>query len=106
MNRPVTIRAAGSEDALALRRLAALDSAPVPALPALLLEQGTEPRAAVSLLDGAVVADPFHRTIELVALLELRAAQLSPARGAARGGGARERRGRRRPAFRPIAVWR
>ena len=104
MNRPVTIRAAGSEDAPALRRLAALDSAAVPALPALLVEEGTEPRAAVSLRDGAVVADPFHRTLELVALLELRAEQVRPAGNGAQGGGARERRGRGRPALRPLAV--
>ena len=36
-------------------------------------------RAALSLADGAVVADPFCRTLELVHLLKARAAQLSGA---------------------------
>lgn len=103
MNPPVTIRAAGCEDAPVLRRLAALDSAPVPVLPALLLEEGTEPRAAVSLADGAVVADPFHRTLELVALLELRAEHVRPPPSGAPGGGARESRRRGRAALSPLA---
>jgi hypothetical protein len=32
--------------------------------------------AAISLADGAVIADPFHLTGDLVALLRVRAAQL------------------------------
>jgi len=103
---PVTIRAAGPGDAAAMRRVAALDSAPVPALPALVLEEGHEARAAVSLVDGAVVADPFHRTVELVALLELRAEQVRPEGSGQRGGGAREPRRRWRSALRPLAVGR
>jgi hypothetical protein len=36
-----------------------------------------EPRAALPLNGGPVLADPFHRTAELVSLLEMRAAQLN-----------------------------
>ncbi len=106
MSGPVTIRMAGPEDTAAMRRVAALDSAPVPALPALLLEEGHEARAAVSLVDGAVVADPFHRTLELVALLELRADQVRPEWTGAPGGGTREPRRRKRPALRALSVGR
>jgi hypothetical protein len=35
-----------------------------------------EIRAAVSLSDGTAIADPFHRTADLVALAETRAHQL------------------------------
>jgi hypothetical protein len=75
----VTIRHAFPDDALALVRLAARDSAEAPALPVLVAEVDGEVRAALSLRDGAVIADPFHRTRELVELLSSRAAQLSAA---------------------------
>jgi hypothetical protein len=72
----VTIRFARPEDREALHRLAGLDSAPVPVEPVLLAEIAGEPRAALSLHDGSVVANPFEPTAALVELLEARARQL------------------------------
>jgi hypothetical protein len=72
----VTIRVGTPDDAPALKRLAALDSADVPAGPILVAEVGGELRAAVSLGDRAVVADPFHPTAPLVQLLLKRAEQV------------------------------
>lgn len=72
----IVIRPALPEDQHALVRLAGLDSAPVPAAPLLLAEAGGELRAARSLHDGAVIADPFHPTLSLQALLATRAGQL------------------------------
>jgi hypothetical protein len=65
----ITIRAASTADELAIIRLAALDSAPVPRAPLVLAEVEGELRVAVSADDLAVVADPFQRTAELAALL-------------------------------------
>jgi hypothetical protein len=73
----VTIRYADSLDETALVMLAALDSADALALPALVAEVEGELRAALSLIDSAVIADPFHPTVELVALLHTRAEQLA-----------------------------
>jgi hypothetical protein len=75
----VTIRNAFPDDALALVRLAALDSAEVPSGPMLVAEVNGEVRAALSLRDGAAIADPFRRTRALVELLSARAAQLTTA---------------------------
>jgi len=72
----LTLRFAFPDDALALSRLAALDSGEVPAQPVLLAEVDGEMHAALSLTDGQVVADPFRRTVALVALLRARAQQL------------------------------
>ena len=70
----VVIRPAqGIEDAVALRSLAELDSKKVAAGPALLAEVDGEARAALFLADGRVVADPFHPTSDLAALLRARA---------------------------------
>ena len=74
------IRPAHAADAVAVRRLAALDSRGAPRDPVLLGEMDGEPVAALSLADGHVVADPFRPTAELVALLRVRAA--TPARRA------------------------
>jgi len=71
MSKPITIRQARSEDRDAIVRLAALDEAPVPAGPSLLAFEGQELAAARPLAGGAAVADPFRRTAELVALLDL-----------------------------------
>jgi hypothetical protein len=82
----LTIRIAVPADAEALRRLAQLDSAPVPA-PALMLiaEVAGELRAAVPLYEGRPIADPFRPTAGLVALLTERKRQIAaPRRGAAR----------------------
>lgn len=65
----IVIRPAYADDELALRRLATLDSASVPAAPLLLGEIEGELRAALSLEDGTAVADPFFPTLHLVELL-------------------------------------
>jgi hypothetical protein len=102
---PVTLRFGFPDDALALARLAALESAVAPAQPVLLAEVAGQLRAALSLSDGTVVSDPFFPSAAVVELLRARARQLT-------GG---DRRGarrvvRRRPrAPRPrvrIADWR
>jgi hypothetical protein len=77
MHEVVTLRFAFPDDATAIFRLASLDSAEPPAGQLLLAEVAGELRAAVSLHDGSVIADPFHRTAALVALLRERAAQLT-----------------------------
>ncbi len=72
---PITIRPACADDDAGLARLAELDSTDrVPPAPVLLAEVGGELRAALSLHDGSTVADPFHLTADLVALLRARAA--------------------------------
>ena len=77
----LTIRMAVPADAEALRRLAQLDSAPTPApAPMLIAEVAGELRAAVPLYGGREIADPFHPTAELVALLAERTRQLAPPR--------------------------
>jgi hypothetical protein len=83
---PVTVRLAVADDARELTRIAELDSAPRPADPLLIGERAGQPIAALSLADGAIVANPFVASADVVALLRLRALQL-------RG---RSRRGRRR----------
>lgn len=72
--RPITIRRATVDDDAAVRRVAELDSSQVPAAPLLLAEVDGEVRAAVSLADGAFVADPFHYTAAIVELLDACAA--------------------------------
>ncbi|MGH2887850.1 MAG: hypothetical protein ACRDPA_34995 [Solirubrobacteraceae bacterium] len=57
----------------------------MPAAPLLLAEADGALRAALSLRDGAVIADPFHRTAPLVSLLVARSQQLH-------GGPSRRRR--------------
>jgi hypothetical protein len=72
----IVIRPDGPQDQQGLTRLAGLDSASVPRSPLLVAEVGGELRAAVSLADGAAIADPFHRTASLLVLLRMRAEQL------------------------------
>jgi len=81
---PLTLRLARADDAPALDRLAALDSARSPAQPVLLAEVGGALHAALSLSERTVVADPFRPTAELIELPRARAAQLSPTRPPAR----------------------
>jgi hypothetical protein len=69
----ITIRPGYADDHLALARLAALDSASVPAEPLLVAELDGELSAALSLPDGTSIADPFRPTADLVALLRAHA---------------------------------
>jgi hypothetical protein len=73
-----TIRFAYPDDEDALRHLAALDSQPVPPGPLLVAEVAGEVWAAVSLAgEPRSIADPFHHTAELIALLRDRADRLT-----------------------------
>src|SRR4051812_47629345 len=72
----VVIRRATDADGPALAALSALDSAPMPLGSALVAEVAGVPRAVLPLDGGRAFGDPFARTDELVALLELRAAQI------------------------------
>jgi len=87
----VTVRRSGSGDDIALARLAALDSARPPRGPALIAEGDSRMLAALPLGSGRPIADPFEPTAELVALLELRRAQIESA-GASDAGRGRPRR--------------
>lgn len=87
----VTVRRTTAGDAGALARLAALDSASPPRGPALVAEADSRLLAALPLGSGRPIADPFEPTAEMVALLELRRAQID----AANNGDAARRRGLR-----------
>lgn len=71
----ITLRPAYADDDTAVRRLAALDSSPLPPRPLLLAEADGVLRAALSTRDGSSIADPFYRSARLVALLRAHAAQ-------------------------------
>jgi hypothetical protein len=71
------IRRTTPDDVDALRRLAALDSRRPIESDALVAEVDGELLAAVSLTGDEAVADPFRHTVDLVAMLEMRAAQLA-----------------------------
>ena len=81
----ITVRSAVASDLSALARLAELDSATPPRGPALIAEADSRMLAALPLGSGRPIADPFEPTAEIVALLQLRAAQLSEAEGDGRG---------------------
>ena len=87
LREPVTVRFAVAGDACELTRLAELDSASRPRDPLLIGERSGRLVAALSLADGAIVANPFVASADVVALLRLRARQLRGEAG---------RRGRRR----------
>ena len=71
----ITIRLAHAGDEPDLRRLAALDSAEgPPPSPLMLAEVDGAIRAALSLRDGAAIADPFYPTAQIVELLRAHAA--------------------------------
>jgi hypothetical protein len=72
----ITIRTAGPADLVALGRLAQRDSRPVPDGELLIALVGGEARAAISLASDETIADPFHRTEELVGMLTMRRARL------------------------------
>jgi hypothetical protein len=73
---PLTIRIATAGDAPTLRRLAELDSASPLTGRVLVAEMKGVPVAAVSLVTGAVTADPFQHTVGAVRMLRLRRYQL------------------------------
>jgi hypothetical protein len=73
MNDPLIILHSHPSDMPAVWRLAALDDRRAPHAPALLAYVGTELRAALGLRDGQVVADPFHRTDDIVEMLRVEA---------------------------------
>ena len=72
----ISIRRLDAGDRPELERLAQLDSRPPPEGTLLGLTVEGRLVAAISLATGESIADPFGRTGELRALLELRAAQL------------------------------
>ena len=78
-NNAITIRRLDGSDADrdALARLAQRDSGRFPAAPVIGVEVEGQLLAARSLSSGETIADPFSRTDELGAMLELRALQLS-----------------------------
>lgn len=75
----IIIRAARSEDMGEIARVAGRDTHELPAQPLLVAKVGEDVRAAISLSDGAFVADPFHRTSELVQMLKIRAGAVNGA---------------------------
>ena len=85
------IRPAAVEDRADLARLAALDSADVPAYPLLVAEVQGRLQAAVSIRDGEAIADPFVPTDHLVRFLRSR---ISRVQGGPRRPGRSRRRGR------------
>jgi hypothetical protein len=76
----VVIREAEAADVLAMMRLGDLDSKAVPGGRLLVAEVHGRVQAALALDGGQVLADPFEPTSHLVALLQLRAAQLGVVR--------------------------
>jgi hypothetical protein len=80
----ITIRPDHPDDGAAIARLAALDSAAVPPSPFLLAEVDGELRAALSLANGRAIADPFHLSLYLTALLRVYAVTAQSERPAAR----------------------
>jgi hypothetical protein len=81
----LTIRRSTQADAVALHRLAALDSAYPPTGDMLLAEVDGELWAALDLDTGVAIADPFQPSGELVGLLRFRAARIEGSPHRARG---------------------
>jgi hypothetical protein len=74
---PMLMRRATAADSARIWELARLDDKRLPAGPFLVAELAGEIEAAVSLSSGTVVANPFCLTADAVAMLRLRAAQVS-----------------------------
>jgi hypothetical protein len=72
----LTLRRFAERDIDAIRRLAALDSKPIPAGGVLVAELEGELVAALPLDGGEALADPFKPTADIVQMLRLRARQL------------------------------
>ena len=66
------IRKAAADDEQVLRELAELDSQQPLHRPALIGEIDGRPVAAISLIDGRVISDPFRLTVQLRQLLRIR----------------------------------
>ena len=80
----VALRVAESDEAAAVRRLAALDDQPALEGPVLMALLDGEVEAAISLRDRRVIANPFLVTRDLVQLLRVRAEHIAgpgPRRG-------------------------
>ena len=73
----ITVRRATADDARDIRNLAALDERKLPTGPLVVAETDGEIVALMPLAGGRAIADPFRRTADLAALLQLRAAQLA-----------------------------
>jgi len=99
----VLIRAARGSDGSALERLAALDSATVPAGSLLVAEADGRVVAAIASSTGKAIADPFLPTADVLALLELRAAGARAPRSRRALAGRRAAGRRARRAVRPHA---
>jgi len=69
----ITIRAARPADEAEIARVSGRDTHELPAGPLMVATVSGKVRAAISLTDGNFVADPFHRTTELVEMLKIRA---------------------------------
>jgi hypothetical protein len=76
----IVIRYSERGDERALARLAGRDSQTVPNGALLVAETDGDIRAALPLEGKGAVSDPFHRSAELVRLLELRRSQLESGR--------------------------
>jgi hypothetical protein len=81
----VALRLCRVADDDALERLALLEGRPAPAGRYVVAEVDGDVVAAISLVSGAALADPFKPTAHLMPLLELRAAQLAPEARRSRG---------------------
>jgi hypothetical protein len=81
----ISIRHSVASDQSELVRLAALDSGKPPRGPALVAMADSRMLAALPLGSGRPLADPFEPTAEVVALLKLRAVQLSESNSERRG---------------------
>ena len=78
----ITIRHSNEVDGAELLRLAQLDDREPLAGESLLAYVGDELRAAVQLSGPRAIADPFHRTGDVIELLRLRVRQESQGRAA------------------------
>jgi hypothetical protein len=76
VKQPISIRHARPQDLEAVTKVAQRDGATVPEGELLIALCGSEVRAAISIERDEVIADPFHPTADLVALLSERAAEL------------------------------
>jgi hypothetical protein len=76
----LALRVAHDDEGDVVRRIADLDDARTLSGEILLALVDGEPIAARSLRDGRVVANPFVRTSDAVALLDIRASQLTAPR--------------------------